>query len=62
MKLLTITNMSVKQAIRRSELPAALQLSHAAFFKMTTLDVGHARGSLINRERSTHPDAGTPSS
>jgi hypothetical protein len=62
MKLLTITNMSVKPAICRSELPVALQLSHVAFFKMTTLDVGHARGSFINRERSTVPDAETQSS
>jgi hypothetical protein len=54
--------MSVKPAIRRSEPPAALQLNPAAFFKMTTLDVGHARGSFINRERSTVPDAETPSS
>jgi hypothetical protein len=62
MKLLTVANMSVRPAIRRPELPGALQLSHVAFFKMTTLDVGHARGSFIDWERSVVPDAGTPSS
>jgi hypothetical protein len=62
MKLLTIKNISVRPPIRRSELAVALQLSPVAFFKMTSLDVGRARRPFINRERSTVPDAGTPSS
>jgi hypothetical protein len=61
MKLLTIKKVSIRPAIRRSELPVALQLSPVAFFKMTSLDVGLARRPFNNRERSIVPDAGTPS-